>query len=207
MLGSRHAVRGQAGLVTVLFALALVGAMLTPLGLGVLERADAATVPLGAIQANVSNHHGTDGGTDTTNCVRYSPTGARRQLGLRRRRQRGADVPRLQRQLSGPAVDQHAERDRRVTGQHVLGAGRRPVPPRPGDALQQPGHGRGRPLLGSVHDPGGRLRHHARPHLRVDHVGDPQQREPVRVHRDRGSQRQRVCRPDHLQRPGATTRR
>ena len=57
------------------FTLALVGAMLSPVSLGVVEKASAATVPIGAIQANVSNHHGTDGGTDSSNCVKYSPTG------------------------------------------------------------------------------------------------------------------------------------
>ena len=76
MTRSHHPVRRHAGLVAVLFTLALASSMLAPLGLGVVERADAATVPLGAIQANVSNHHGTDGGTDSSNCVRYSPTGS-----------------------------------------------------------------------------------------------------------------------------------
>jgi len=70
MLMRPHAsVRRHAGLVAALFALVLVGAMLTPLGLGAVERADAATVTIGAIDANVSNHHGTDGGNDDSNCV------------------------------------------------------------------------------------------------------------------------------------------
>ena len=60
---------------SVLLAFALLCAMLSPLGLVAPERAEAATVPIGAIQANVSNHHGTDGGNDSSNCVRYSPTG------------------------------------------------------------------------------------------------------------------------------------
>ena len=68
MTRSHRPVRRHAGLVAVLFTLTLASSMLAPLGLGVglgvVERADAATVPLGAIQANVSNHHGTDGGND-----------------------------------------------------------------------------------------------------------------------------------------------
>ncbi len=62
--------------ISVLLALAVMSAMLSPLGPTGSEKAEAATVPIGAIQANVSNHHGTDGGNDSSNCVRYSPTGA-----------------------------------------------------------------------------------------------------------------------------------
>ena len=72
---SRSTVRRRTSRVTVLVVLALLGAVLTPLTVGVAGQADAATVPIGAIQANVSNHHGTDGGTDNSNCVRYSPLG------------------------------------------------------------------------------------------------------------------------------------
>jgi LPXTG-motif cell wall-anchored protein/uncharacterized repeat protein (TIGR01451 family) len=57
-------------------ALALTGlSVVAPTAAHLSDRAAAATIPIGAIQANVSNHHGTDGGNDTSNCIRYSPTG------------------------------------------------------------------------------------------------------------------------------------
>ena len=57
-------------------ALGLAGfSVVAPVSAGMTDTAAAATITIGAIQANVSNHHGTDGGTDSSNCIKYSPAG------------------------------------------------------------------------------------------------------------------------------------
>ncbi|MGB8384320.1 MAG: hypothetical protein WCG47_24295, partial [Dermatophilaceae bacterium] len=56
--------------------LALLGTLLTVFAIVMpAESAQAATVAIGTIQAQMANHRGADNGTGGDNCIRYAPVG------------------------------------------------------------------------------------------------------------------------------------
>ena len=179
-------------------ALGLAGfSVVAPVSVGLTDPAAAATVTLGAIQANVSNHHGTDGGTDTSNCIKYSPTGTSTSSAFV-----GSSGEALTAHGSDGTCPEHALDRRTERGRRIKPATTTSVQDGVPFLLARVTHynnpiqAQAAHFSGSVHDPAGRLRHHPGPHLQLVDVGDAQQREPLRVHR----------RPGCRTRTGAPTR-